>query len=385
MRIVIDATAAVSGGKVYLDQLLAQFARLEPEHEFIVFHAGDFDDAMQRALTERFQFRRVSFAGSQRMPGLLKVLWRLLVLPRHLRQLQPDLLFSNAGFAPGLRPRATKLVVALHNSMPLRAELIAEERSPARQWRLRLLRRLMRRTLRHSDGSIVFSADTRRRVLAAFADVAHEPSVVHHGIDWDAAAPEINIDAAAYDAIDHAAPYLLYVSQFHRYKNLLRLLQAFALLGDKHPTLSLVLVGDAADRAYWREVAAEIARLNLGERVRHIPATARARLPALYRGAAAFVHPSLAETCSFPLLEALALGVPTAAARGSALPEIAGDAALYFDPYDPRDLAETLDRLLTDGELRAELSAKATARAREFSWERTARQTLQVFERIVKN
>jgi glycosyltransferase involved in cell wall biosynthesis len=82
------------------------------------------------------------------------------------------------------------------------------------------------------------------------------------------------------------------------------------------------------------------------------------------------------------LLEALAMGVPIAAARMSALPEIAGDAAVYFDPYDPGEMAETMGRLIWDEKLRDELSRNAIARAESFSWGETACQTLQVFEQV---
>jgi glycosyltransferase involved in cell wall biosynthesis len=105
-------------------------------------------------------------------------------------------------------------------------------------------------------------------------------------------------------------------------------------------------------------------------------------LLAIYGHALAFAHPSLAETCSFPLLEAIAMGLPIAAARMSALPEIAGDAAIYFDPREPSEIAEALDRLVRDESLREELRRKAIRRAERFSWEETARKTLEVFERI---
>ncbi len=390
MRIVVDATAAVSGGEVYLDKLLLQFARLTPDHEFIVFHLGDFDDFASRHFNEqsngRFQFRRVRlpFAKSRWWIGSsgLKMLWRLAVLPLHLRRLKPDLLFSNAGFGPGWKPAKVKSVLALHNSMPLRDELIADESSTLRRWRLVLLRRLMRRALRDSDGSIVFSEDTKRRVMDCFDDLSREPAVVYHGIDWGERELAAKSDGLRRFGI--ARPYLLYVSQFHRYKNVLRLLEAFARLSAKHPQLSLALVGAAADKTYWREVEAEIDRLKIRDRVKHVAVCPRDQLPGIYGNALAFVHPSLAETCSFPLLEAMAMGAPIAAARMSALPEMAGDAAIYFDPYDTEEMAEALDRLVWDEALRDELSRRAIARAQEFSWTETARKTLRVFERVVE-
>lgn len=383
MRIVIDATAAVSGGKVYLDQLLAQFAGLRLDHEFIIFHAGDFSGLQSNG---QFQFRRVGLpSSSSRLwigASVLKMLWRLIVLPLHLRRLKPDLLFSNAGFGPGWKTSGTRSVMALHNSMPLRDELIASETSALRRWRLVLLQNLMRRALRKSDGSIVFSENAKRLVVDCLNDLSHEPFVVHHGIDWGARERELAAQGDGLGRFGISGPYLLYVSQFHRYKNVLPLLEAFALLREKHPRLSLILVGDAADKAYWHEIEAEIDRLKLRDHVIHIPACPREQLLAIYGHALAFAHPSLAETCSFPLLEAMAMGLPIAAARMSALPEMAGDAAIYFDPRDPSDIAETLDRLIWDESLRDELRRKAIERSERFSWEETAQKTLEVFERI---
>jgi glycosyltransferase involved in cell wall biosynthesis len=309
-------------------------------------------------------------------------LWRLVVLPLHLRRLKPDPLFSNAGFGTGRKAPGARSVLALHNSMPLRDELIAGETSALRHWRLRLLRKLLRRALRGADGSIVFSENAKRLVERCFDGLSHAPSVVYHGIDWGAPERELSAEDGG-GRFGIRPPYLLYVSQFHRYKNVLPLLGAFATIRERHPRLSLALVGEAADKGYWREIEAEINRLKIREHVIHVSACPREQLPSIYGHALAFVHPSLAETCSFPLLEAMALGVPVAAARMSALPEMARDAAIYFDPYDQGEIAEALDRLVRDESLREELSRKAVERAQQFSWEAAARETLKVFERVV--
>jgi glycosyltransferase involved in cell wall biosynthesis len=312
------------------------------------------------------------------------MLWRLFILPWHLRRLRPDLLFSNAMFGPGWKPAGVKSVLALHNSMPLRDELVADESSALRRWRLASIRRLTHRALRDADGSVVFSHDTKRRLVDCFDGLRCEPSVVYHGIDWGEREREMGAKSDGLQRFGITSPYLLYVSQFHRYKNVLRLLEAFAILREKHPRLSLALVGAAVDKAYWREIEAAMDRLKIRDRVKHVPDCPREQLPGIYGAATAFAHPSLAETCSFPLLEAMAIGVPIAAARMSALPEIAGDAAVYFDPHDPGEMAEAMDRLIWDERLRDELSRKAIERAKSFSWSETARQTLQVFERVVR-
>jgi glycosyltransferase involved in cell wall biosynthesis len=394
MRIVIDATAAISGGKVYLDRLLPQLARLSSDHEFIVFHAGDFDRVGERhsigdggaSSGNRFQFRRVRlpFSNSDLWAGasILKMLWRLIILPAHLRRLKPALLFSNAGFGPGWKVPGVRTVIALHNSMPLRDDLISGEKSVTRRWRLKMLRRLMRGALQDCDRSIVFSEDTRGRLTECFSDLGHEPAVVHHGIDWGAREREFASNGDGLRRLGVAPPYLLYVSQFHRYKNVLRLVEAFAILSSRHPDLSLALAGEAVDGRYWREIQEALDRLKIRDRVKHIRECSRDRLISLYGSALAFVHPSLAETCSFPLLEAMAMGVPIAAARMSALPEMAGEAAIYFDPNDAVEMAETLDRLVRDESLRDGLSRRAIARATDFSWSDSALKTLRIFEEV---
>ncbi len=386
MKIVIDATAAISGGKLYLEKLLPQFAEIGSQHEFIIFHVGDLDALTATIGGGRFHFYRVAISllrgGQWAGASVLRMLWRRFVLPIHLRRIEPDLLFSNSGTVPRGKPAKTKVIIALHNCMPLREELIEEEQSIVRRWRLRLLRRQMQRALRACDGSVAFSEDTRLRIQQNFGELPHQPAVVHHAIDWGQQERGMPIDLDDLRRLGLGSPYLLYVSQFHRYKNVLRLLEAFARLAANHPTVSLAMVGAAADQDYWREVEAAIARLNLQERVKHLPACPREQLIALYRGALAFIQPSLAETCSFPLLEALALGVPTAAARMSALPEMAGDAAIYFDPYNVGEMADTMERLVWDEALRDDLSRKAIEQAAKFTWAETARQTLRVFEKV---
>ncbi len=387
MKIVIDATAAISGGKLYLEKLLPQFAGLRSAHEFIVLHAGDLDRLADAIDDPRFQFLRAEIPflkdGQWAGASILRMLWRKFVLPIHLRRLQPDLLFSNSGTVPLAKPAKTRTVIALHNCMPLNAELITEERSSMKRWRLQMLRRQMWQVLSACDGSIAFSDDTRRRIRESFGDLLHTPAVVHHAIDWGEAERQ---SVVSFDELQQRGirqPYLLYVSQFHRYKNVVRLVEAFAPVAVNHPQLQLVLVGAAADGSYWNEVTEKTAALGLTERVIHLPALPREQLIALYRGALGFVQPSLAETCSFPLLEALALGIPAAVANSTAMPEMAGEAAIYFDSQNVNEMAEAMERLVWDEDLRGELRRKAIAQAAKFTWEETARQTLAVFEQVV--
>ncbi len=121
-----------------------------------------------------------------------------------------------------------------------------------------------------------------------------------------------------------------------------------------------------------------------GERVRFLGWVDDATLDGLYRAATAFVLPSLAEGFGLPVLEAMLRGTPVACSRTSSLPEVAGDAAEYFDPLDVDEIAATLERLLADSELRDRLRTAGLARAANFSWETAAVATLASYERALE-
>jgi glycosyltransferase involved in cell wall biosynthesis len=127
----------------------------------------------------------------------------------------------------------------------------------------------------------------------------------------------------------------------------------------------------------------EIAELHLSGSVMPIGAVAEPDLPALYSAARLYVFPSLFEGFGLPILEAMACGTPVVSSNATSLPEVAGDAACLVDPLDEDQLAEAMYRALTDEPLHASLRKRGLERAREFSWERTARGTVDVYRRVL--
>ncbi len=108
-----------------------------------------------------------------------------------------------------------------------------------------------------------------------------------------------------------------------------------------------------------------------------------ADLPALYNGADLFCFPSLYEGFGLPVLEAMACGTPVVTSNTTSLPEVAGEAALLVDPYDVEDIAAAMQRVLTEPDLAHDLRERGLARAGQFSWEKTARETIAVYERVL--
>lgn len=178
-------------------------------------------------------------------------------------------------------------------------------------------------------------------------------------------------------------PYLLYVGAFYPHKNVDRLVEAVKVLNERLGRESqLVLVGRRD--AFLDKVVRRA--LEMGA-LRYLALTdyvTDADLGDLYREAEALIQPSLSEGFGLSTLEAMSLGVPVVQSHASCLPEIGGEAALYFDPYDPRDMAGKLAKILSNQKLRETLSKKGLARSRMFSWESMARETLKIYKRALK-
>jgi alpha-1,3-rhamnosyl/mannosyltransferase len=173
--------------------------------------------------------------------------------------------------------------------------------------------------------------------------------------------------------------YVLYFGSNKPHKNVPRLVEAFAALRirDQRSGIGLVIAGHWDQR--YPEAKQAVEQLNLKDRVRFIGPVEDDDLPAVYGGAELFVFPSEYEGFGLPVLEAMACGVPVVCSNRSSLPEVAGDAALLCDPHDVESLARTIERALTDRALRSTLQQSGLARTAEYSWEQTARSTLEAY------
>ena len=174
--------------------------------------------------------------------------------------------------------------------------------------------------------------------------------------------------------------YFLYVGTLQPRKNLSRLIRAFARVAAGRPGLQLVLAGKKG--WLYDGILRQAESLGLSGRVIFPGYVGAEDLPALYSGALAFAFPSLYEGFGMPALEAMACGAPVLASNVSSLPEVVGDAGLLVDPTDEAALAAALERLASEPALRAELRQRGLARARLFSWERCAGETLEAIRAV---
>ena len=192
------------------------------------------------------------------------------------------------------------------------------------------------------------------------------------------------VDAAQTSGILHKygvpTPYVLYVGSAAARKNITRLLRAFAEVHPQHPGMHLVVAGVP----HWRSspLAALVDRLALGDSLYFTGFVDEADLPALYSAAQLFVFPSLMEGFGLPVLEAMACGTPVITADGSSLREVAGDAARLVDPHSVASIAAAMHELLGSADRAELLRQKGLERVRNFSWQRVAQQTLDVYRRV---
>ena len=230
--------------------------------------------------------------------------------------------------------------------------------------------------LRAARRVVVISEATRNDLLRHFAVAPGRVVTVMPAAD-PAFRPQ-PLDAVAAIRTRHKLPqeFVLYLGSNKPHKNLVRLVDAWAALAGTTPAL-LVIAGAWDPRYDGARRRAEA--LGLRESVCFLGRVPEADLPGLYTAAAAFIFPSLYEGFGLPVLEAMACGVPVACANASSLPEVAGDAALLFDPLDSPAMAQAMGQLLADAELRQELARRGLARAAGFSWTRTAQDHLAIY------
>jgi len=295
-----------------------------------------------------------------------------------MKLLDPDVVFGANYFLPRLLGAiARRRVVTVHDLTYKRHPDLLQKET------LESLERHMTRELAVADAVICVSESTRDDLLEFYEVDERRVFAIHSGV-IPSGARDLGGGRRATHATRSLAPlgmtpprYILFVSTIEPRKNLGVLLDAFERLRARGAyDGSLVVVGKIG----WK--AATIARRLRAPGVVHLDYLDPADLAAVYAGAELFVFPSIYEGFGFPLLEAMAHGVPSIAARSSSLPEIGGDAALYFDPHDALSLEALMERALTDRALRDDLAARGRARAAEFGWDRAAEQTLAVLRAV---
>jgi len=253
---------------------------------------------------------------------------------------------------------------------------------PAEVGRLRTLyfSRLVPRSARRADLVIAVSEDIKRTFLQAVDIPASKVRVVYEGAEDSFRRPpdqEIERELAR----EGLAPgYMLFVSTLKPYKNADKLIRATAWLKDKRGVAPQAVIVGRDPLGLQTELTSLARSLGVEDQVRFLGGVPHNLLPSLYAGATVFVYPSSIETFGLPILEAMACGTPVVGSDRTSVPEVVGDAGLCVNPDDVPALAGAIYKVLSDNALRDARRLKGYERVKQFTWERAARATLEVFE-----
>ena len=365
MRYAIDAHAIgqhLTGNEVYIRSLLGAFAALDQQSDFYTYIAVKEAEPW---IPERFQLRYVSRDPFVRLG---------FDLSNQVRKDRPALLHVQYT-APIICP--VPIVVSIHDvSFLERPEYFTPLRRKQLEW-------TVARTARMAAKIITVSEFSRNAILRAY-DLPPEKVVVA----LDAANPffrVVNRESAARRVRERFAfqgPYVLAVGDLQPRKNHIGMIQAFASLVRANSQLTHRLVIAGQDTWFSPKVREAARASGCEDRIHFLGFVSDDDLLNLYNACDCFVFPSFYEGFGIPILEAMACGRAVACANTSAMPEVADGAGLNFDPHRTEEISRAMRDILVDPELRGRMERLGVQRARVFSWEKTAQQTLAVYEEV---
>lgn len=366
MRIGIDARIvhySRAGIGQYTVQLIQALASVVQDDEFLIFQSCK--DRM--TLVNHPQFHRWSL----RTPSHHRL--EQLTLPLEMALTDQDLLHS-PDFIPPFR-RHYKSVITIHDLAFLLFPNLLTREAARYYGQIDVAARL-------TDHIIAVSESTKRDIIRLVGAPEQRISVIYEAAN-PIFRPLKGVNAAEWVRQRYGIPgdFVLFVSTIEPKKNLSTLLEAFRCLLDTY-RLNVKLVVAGGRGWLFQDVFETVQRRNLENHVLFLGRVPSEELLWLYNAASVMVHPALYEGFGLTPLEAMACGTPVIVSNVSSLPEVVGDAGLLVDPKDAEGFAVAMWRVLQDPALRAELSEKGLRRARNFSWEKTARETLALYHRL---
>lgn len=304
---------------------------------------------------------------------LYRLLWNYIPIPYSLffRKKADVTVFFNYAVPPKV---SGKTVVFVHDM----AYRVYPE--TVRKKTRRFLELVLQKSCDRADRIVTISEFSKQEILKYLKVSEEKISVVTLGVDRKRfhthyPADQIRLVQRKYGL---KGEYLLYIGTIEPRKNLKRLIEAYASLPLETPMLVL------AGKKGWmyREIFQTVETLGIGERVKFLGYVADREIPLLLSGAKCFLFPSLYEGFGLPPLEAMASGVPVVASNGSAIPEVVGDAAVLVEATKVESISHGILRVLKEKGLRERMIEKGIQRAKKFRWEKTARELLEICQRL---
>jgi glycosyltransferase involved in cell wall biosynthesis len=358
---------AVGGTEVYAVSLIEALAEIDDVNEYVIFLNRDGAGLLPN-LPVRFRRVICPVRGTNRFA---RYLYEQALLPVHLYRDRVDVMHSLGYVAPLLCPCPS--VVTIHD---LNYHAFGSEMSPVRKNALALF---VANSARSAQSIITVSTFSQKELQIHLGVPRDKTTVIYEASRFDASdrSPQVTEHLTAMYRIRR--PYIIVFGGASANKNLPTLLSAYSSLSAELPH-SLVLVGHlprGVDTSMYQCGTA-------ADRVVFTGYVPDEHVPGLLSGAELLVFPSWYEGFGLPIVEAQQLGVAVASSNAASLPEVAGNGALYFDPWSIDDMTDKIRRCLVDSDLRSRLIHRGYENSRRFSWNETARETIRVYERVCR-
>lgn len=351
---------------VYTYNLIRKLNLLDKENEYFLIHHTKMD-------LDIYKFNKEIILPLPSFKPLRELLWRHISLPRELKSLNLDLVHDVRGIGLPSFNMPFKKVITVHDISSLIYPTFNIRGYIA--WKL-----FGKQTLKKVDKIIAVSENSKRDISRYLKIPEDKIRVIYNGKD-ERFEPLNRREIDGFrEKYNLNFPFILYVGVLQPRKNIPTLIKAYYKLkkfGIKH---KLVISGKKGWR--YEEIFKTAGKLNLQNDVIFTGYILLEELPKLYNAADLFVFPSLYEGFGLPPLEAMACGTPVITSNRGALPEVVGDAGIMVDHYDVDGLAKAMLKVLSDDGLRQDMSGKGLERAKMFSWEKCAKETLEVYEEV---
>ncbi len=364
MRLAIDARESGTSTGRYVDKLLENLHSLKPSYEIIILtksHRVNFF----KQITPNFKaiscdFKEFTFSEQL---GYLRQVNKLRAKLIHFAIIQQPILYKS------------KSITTMHDLTAIRFDNPTKNRV-IYKFKQQVFKLVIKRVAKKSE-HIITASEFVKKDLERFANLSPDKITVIYE-----AADKISAKAETVPRLKDQQ-FIMYVGRATPHKNLKRLVEAYIILRHKYPNLKLALAGKMDDN--YRHLEKLVSRARLADKVVFTDFISEGQLRWMYQNTAAYVFPSLSEGFGLPGLEAMIHGAPVVSSSATCLPEIYGDAAIYFNPNDTKDMAKKIDSVLTDSNLRRSMVKSGRAQAAVYSWRKTAQQTLQIYERYVRD
>jgi glycosyltransferase involved in cell wall biosynthesis/ubiquinone/menaquinone biosynthesis C-methylase UbiE len=374
MKVAIDISLAVgesAGVGSYTLGLLDGLAAVDTENEYLLYSYLDLSPSSQPSLPQQpnFFLRSLTLGGEH-----WERLWFRADLPPKGTLGAVDIIHSPFFNAPQERDGA--LVVTIHDiSFLLYPQFHLEAN------RLHCLNGTLGAAL-HADRIIAVSHHTKKDLIDYCAIPAERIRVIHEAPrQIFSQERDLDLVQSTLQRLEVYENFILFVGSLEPRKNLGNLLRAYAAYVKQHAGCELLVI--AGGKGWLNDdIAVLVEDLALGDRVRFLGYVSDSDLRVLYSAAKLFVYPSLYEGFGLPPLEAMACGAPVITSNTSALPEVVGDAAIVINPHDSNELCQAMRTVLGHRDVRLKMRQQSLERARLFSWERAAKETLAVYQEV---